>query len=1436
MIVLETSAASTEIETTGAATDITDGTAAGSDANVSGGTSTAASGAGITTGGAGAGSTAPGESAVETGAVETTPAETLESIPETTVEETTVPESTEAAKKVKLSFHVVDEDGEDIDEKYADVKVSFDKEGVLTLDDSEKAPVRNIRKLTGTRLFGLLRTYSKNYTYKEATLDGDIIRAIRKTTDEDEHTVYEYTMDGENWTAFEEDSEILLVYCAPETKGSGHAEYIEEGKIKVVVDLKKDLPEGVELRVQEVTDEDQNYDAYMTALDDAAKASASEIEKHSNENTLLYDIAFIGHDEDGQEYEYQPGEDVSVKISFLGGQLAGELGASDADNVVIKHLPVKDEVKENAAKEGQRTTADMTDLSADDIKVEDVKKAKVTLDTEAKIATVDEEEDEDEEKEVAESKDEVTFKTDSFSLWSFSAVASVAAGNSYSEKEIKDALGITTKYGVFAKTFHHWTDMEATIAVQYTDALSHYYGFSDRNYDLINNKITVKKVFKDKNGEPLANKAVTIQLYLNGALYRSQDVTTGTDGSALTTFEKVPDGDYSLGEVYNGQMFTPAEKEHTFPDDTTVRASFSDPDSIVTNYSNVNYIGEIEDNLWEEAVGKSRGGVIIVGNDKDYNGMKQYASKYNATVRRADETTDIDFNAVFNQMAALSRKLVNAVDSDTVKVFNLTAKSAENNDTNWVTIDENHSESRYVVLNIDCTNDERWDHSHGVSLGGRFKIDGVPLKDEFTDDGKKILYNFYTRDGENIEPYTGEITLQAGNAGVMLAPCATVGNLSGSFAGTIVAATCDHKGSEVHGSNFNSAKSVHLEMNIVNEYTETTSVSGKKTWADNNNRDGKRPASITVKLYANSKEVPGSSKTVTAKDNWEYSWNNLDKYKDGNPITYTVEEVGTISDYTPSYDSNHINVTNTYTPEKTSVSGTKTWADNNNQDGKRPASITVKLYANSKEVSGSSKTVTAKDNWEYSWNDLDMYKDGHLIKYTVVEEPVEYYTPSYDTAHVNVTNTYAPKKTSVSGTKTWADNNNQDGKRPSEITVDLYADGVKVDGQSKTVTEADGWTYSWNNLDKYKNGKEIKYTVEEATTVDGYTPSYDDAHINVTNTHTPVTTSVLVKKNWDDSNDASGKRPSEIKVNLLADGNKIQDATVTADASGDWSYEFTDLPMYKEGMVGQKINYTVTEEEIPGYVLDSKSSTEDGKTVVQLTNKSIDFKVNKFERTGTRELDGAKIQIKDSTGAVIAEWISKSGETHDFGSKLKAGETYTIHEETAPSGYYTISDMNFTVGEKGEITLAGSSDDVKLEDGVIKICDERIKSSGGGGGGDHPHPTPETTPAETTPAETTVPETTPVETTAPETNPGGGNGGHHGPSEEVETDEFGNVLGANRGRNKKGQDGGNVKGANRGKTRTGDESMMSIFGFGFLAAVLVLLGWFGIRFTKRNRR
>lgn len=72
------------------------------------------------------------------------------------------------------------------------------------------------------------------------------------------------------------------------------------------------------------------------------------------------------------------------------------------------------------------------------------------------------------------------------------------------------------------------------------------------------------------------------------------------------------------------------------------------------------------------------------------------------------------------------------------------------------------------------------------------------------------------------------------------------------------------------------------------------------------------------------------------------------------------------------------------------VSGTKTWVDDNNADHTRPESITVDLYQNG--VKANSKQVTAKDNWQYSFNDLAKYdSQGKVINYTVKEEPVAGY-------------------------------------------------------------------------------------------------------------------------------------------------------------------------------------------------------------------------------------------------------------------------------------------------------------------------------------------------------------------------------------------------------------------------------------------------------------
>ena len=357
-----------------------------------------------------------------------------------------------------------------------------------------------------------------------------------------------------------------------------------------------------------------------------------------------------------------------------------------------------------------------------------------------------------------------------------------------------------------------------------------------------------------------------------------------------------------------------------------------------------------------------------------------------------------------------------------------------------------------------------------------------------------------------------------------------------------------------------------------------TTVSGTKTWKDNDDQDGKRPDSIKVNLLANGKVV--QSKTVKSSDNWKYSFTNLPEFENGKKITYTVTE-DAVAGYTSTVDG--YNVTNNHTPATVKVSGTKTWNDNNNQDGIRPSSITVNLLANGRQV--ASKTVSASDNWQYSFDNLAAYANGQKITYTVTENAVAGYTSTVD--GYNVTNNHTPATVKVSGTKTWNDNNNQDGIRPSSITVNLLANGQQV--ASKKVSASDNWQYSFDNLAAYANGQKITYTVTEDA-VAGYTSTVDG--YNVTNNHTPATVKVSGTKTWNDNNNQDGIRPSSITVNLLANGRQV--ASKTVSASDNWQYSFDNLAAYANG---QKITYTVTENAVAGY-----TSTVDGYNITNTHN------------------------------------------------------------------------------------------------------------------------------------------------------------------------------------------------------------------------------------------
>ena len=382
---------------------------------------------------------------------------------------------------------------------------------------------------------------------------------------------------------------------------------------------------------------------------------------------------------------------------------------------------------------------------------------------------------------------------------------------------------------------------------------------------------------------------------------------------------------------------------------------------------------------------------------------------------------------------------------------------------------------------------------------------------------------------------------------------------------------------------------------LTNRHTpEVTSMSGTKTWKDNNNQDGVRPERIKVNLLADG--VLKASKEVSAADNWAYSFDNLPKFAAGQAVVYTITE-DAVAEYSTQVEG--YNLTNSHTPGQTSLTVTKQWQDQGDQDGLRPSQIQVQLYADG-VASGSPVTLTAANNWVYTWSGLAEKANGKTIEYSVkeVDQPSGYTstTSQVSPGNVLIVNQHTPATTEVKGQKTWDDANNQDGKRPESVTVQLYADGQVV--ASQVVTAANNWTYSFSNLPQFAKGKAISYSVQELVDAGldkaGYRPSYDG--YNIANHYKTEVTTFEVRKVWNDQNDQDKLRPSQIQVQLYADGKAFGEP-VTLKADNDWRHVFADLAKYQEG---KEVVYTVEEVAVPsGY---SVTSSQTGVNQVTLTN------------------------------------------------------------------------------------------------------------------------------------------------------------------------------------------------------------------------------------------
>lgn len=179
-------------------------------------------------------------------------------------------------------------------------------------------------------------------------------------------------------------------------------------------------------------------------------------------------------------------------------------------------------------------------------------------------------------------------------------------------------------------------------------------------------------------------------------------------------------------------------------------------------------------------------------------------------------------------------------------------------------------------------------------------------------------------------------------------------------------------------------------------------------------------------------------------------------------------------------------------------------------------------------------------------------------------------------------------------------------------------------------------------------------------------------------------------------------KKTDEKGNLIG-GAHLQITTLTGKVVDDW-YSVEGKEHVVEGLTkgGQ---YKLKELEAPeGYQKASErlftAGMGDGVLWgVTLKNIPTEVEICKTDETRKFGVEGAHLQVIDSTGAIVHEWTT--GPTEGWACKgiegLPVGN-YVLHEETAPDGYLLADDIKFEVKDSGttEVVMTNKVTEVEI--------------------------------------------------------------------------------------------------------------------------------------------
>ena len=157
-------------------------------------------------------------------------------------------------------------------------------------------------------------------------------------------------------------------------------------------------------------------------------------------------------------------------------------------------------------------------------------------------------------------------------------------------------------------------------------------------------------------------------------------------------------------------------------------------------------------------------------------------------------------------------------------------------------------------------------------------------------------------------------------------------------------------------------------------------------------------------------------------------------------------------------------------------------------------------------------------------------------------------------------------------------------------------------------------------------------------------------------------------------------------------------------------YQLTEVDAPDGYAFADPVVFEFTAEHQVRYLGDNTYVDQD--RTVYIRDRRINLTIDKKNPYSYAYVSGAKLQIKDASGAVVTEWIS-DGSGKEIGSLLSAGNGttpayYVLHEVQAPNGYSVAGDIAFAVDRDGKIFTQNQAGEYTMEitDGKITMYDE----------------------------------------------------------------------------------------------------------------------------------